>query len=771
MRAEDIWAKSAQDARARGESLSEHTRRVLRTLDQWRDRLSFLPELCNAPELWDRVGLSLLLHDLGKCAQGFQQMVRSNSERFQHRHEVLSCAVLPRLVDPGSSDFAWICAGVLSHHKDQSRISELYPAADSQLDLEDALIQLAASVQDSFEDEVAEYYDHYLRPQVKNRFKAPTLMNKPQSATLASAIRTSLDAYSQLCSRLHNLTADHPENLQAIFLRGLVKACDHAGSAHVDLSKQPLCSVDDLRVRLCFQIRDLFHHQVEASKTNSHAVLIAPTGSGKTEAALMWAAANNRFKECPVFYVLPYQASLNAMRKRLGEVFGDEYIVLQHSHAVEALYRLQLDKGYTQSAAEGSAKRERQLGVLHTRPVRLLTPYQLLKAPFQLPGHEAVATDMLGGRFVFDEIHTYEPHRFGLMLALFKHLASRFDSRFFFMSATMPGVLRGMLRDALADLAEIEADPPTIERFRRHRLHLLDCSLVSAEVVEGALAAYRRGESVLIVATTVARAQELEEKLSARAKVTVVHGKFCARDRYIKENAIGEYVGRNLSQNQRKPIVVIATQVVEVSLDLDFDLLFSDPAPLEALIQRFGRVNRGMRFSELPVNVCTRVPEGCPVYAREMIAATMHALASLEAQILDDGILQQLLDNIYSGATADWWEQRVRNGLVSFDRDVLSSWRAFNSKAELEEMFEAMFEGEEVLPVPMVKEYESLVEDQPFEAPSLLVPVSRGQFHMLQRQGRIHKLTTGGRNVLVADVPYSAERGLELTRKSLDDTT
>src|SRR5438046_1355076 len=101
MRAEDIWAKSIAGGRKRGESFSEHTQHVLRAFDQWRSRLPFLPELCGSLRFWDRAGLSVLLHDVGKCAPGFQAMVQ-NGEPFPHRHEVLSTAILPSLLDPSN---------------------------------------------------------------------------------------------------------------------------------------------------------------------------------------------------------------------------------------------------------------------------------------------------------------------------------------------------------------------------------------------------------------------------------------------------------------------------------------------------------------------------------------------------------------------------------------------------------------------------------------------------------------------------------------------
>src|SRR5439155_22323964 len=247
-----------------------------------------------------------------------------------------------------------------------------------------------------------------------------------ENADPVSRMRDCLDGYIRLYQRLRGLDFRDPDNLQALFLRGIVKLCDHAGSAHVTVQTQSIRSLGDLLARLPFGRTAQFPHQSQAAATRGNAVLRAPTGSGKTEAALLWAFANPPEGSPPIFYVLPYQASLNAMYDRFSKVFGDRGVVLQHSHALGVLYRRQMEKGYTGSEAEKAAKREHALARLHTSTVRLLTPYQLLKAPFQLPGHEAVGTDMSGGRFVLDEIHAYEPYRLGLLAALFKSLSRHF---------------------------------------------------------------------------------------------------------------------------------------------------------------------------------------------------------------------------------------------------------------------------------------------------------------------------------------------------------
>lgn len=102
------------------------------------------------------------------------------------------------------------------------------------------------------------------------------------------------------------------------------------------------------------------------------------------------------------------------------------------------------------------------------------------------------------------------------------------------------------------------------------------------------------GQSMLVCCNTVKRTQqvydEMQRKLQGRAKVVLLHGRFNSKDRLDKEGIVQAATGSQ--STEQKPIVLVATQVIEVSLDIDLDVIYTDPAPLEALIQRFGRINR-----------------------------------------------------------------------------------------------------------------------------------------------------------------------------------
>ena len=253
-----------------------------------------------------------------------------------------------------------------------------------------------------------------------------------------------------------------------------------------------------------------------------------------------------------------------------------------------------MDRDSSPENAERLARRQKNLAGLHATPVRVLSPFQLLRAAYQLKGHEAIWTDAAGGLFIFDEIHAYEAPLLARILEMLRFLVERLGAKAFVMTATMPATVKMRIQSILEIQEPIRADDATFERFRRHILRLRDAELLDDSTVAEIVRRSQNGEAVLCVATTVKREEtrsKLQAALKESAQVDLLHSRFTSRDRQKKETQLNTLVGTRDGKRDRR-VVLVATQVVEVSLDVDFDVLFSDPAPLECLVQRFGRVNR-----------------------------------------------------------------------------------------------------------------------------------------------------------------------------------
>ncbi len=775
---EKLWAKSAQKGEGgKPESLARHTWLVLSRLADFIQLRPALPTQIGVPRLWHILYWAAFLHDFGKAAGGFQGRLRGGA-KWQHRHEVLSLAFVDWLADGLSEEERlWLVAAVVSHHRDASDIKRLYPPIYDEFD------------EDQFTELVTELDKETLRSlwlwitecggawidklDLSGYGIAPVdVLAEEEAVALvqkvgAERIHHWLSAYQRFVSQLRD--ADSSQIVGTLALRGYMINSDHSASAHAGKMPRVEINESNLLAKANLTHDKLHGHQKEAAKVSGSALLVAPTGSGKTEAALLWAANQRQVNgSLPrLFYTLPYQASMNAMKQRLDNTFGkdasgEDLVGLQHGRSLLALYRLLLERDDDPEQAAQQAKWRRNLNKLNYPPVRIFSPYQMLKGIYRLKGYEALLSDYQEAAFILDEIHAYEVKRLALILKTVQYLKKYFNARFFIMSATFPSLVKKWLVDILDDPPEVKASPVLYGQFKRHRLVLLEGELTSEEGFERIVSEARLGKSVLVVCNLVQRAQMVYEELAAQlensgTRVVLLHGRFNMRDRSAKESSVRKYSGS--TSNERQPVLLIATQVVEVSLDIDLDTIYTELAPLEALIQRFGRINRRRKLKEeAPVHVFTEPADGQFIYDEELVKRTLAILRRNNGQAIHEDRIGAWLDQIYDGEVAERWQEEFEIQADEFDSVCLKTMQAFCSDQSLEELFYKAFDGIEVLPEASYDEYKELNQNDPILAGELLVPISIGRYHALKNSGQLYPKER--REPYIAKVPYNSEMGL-----------
>jgi CRISPR-associated endonuclease/helicase Cas3 len=777
----DIWAKSSDNpGELPGESLYAHTWQVLLRLAEQAHLRSDIAAQVGCPRLWHWLFWAALLHDFGKVSPGFQAMLRSRGPRWKYRHEVGSLAFLGWLVDDEmSEDYCWIAAAILAHHKDAAVINEQYK--DGGQAVREVAADLAVAPLDALWQWVHDEADAWLHhlDMAQHGVERLPLLPRGEAVALVQGdavqqIEQALRVYRRFVKYDLSRQAMRHKAPATLALRGMLVTADHSASAHTGPPPQwSAQSYTALVEYLGWPLEGVYTHQHRsASSAARHAILVAPTGSGKTEAALFWAAGVSPQHVPRLFYVLPFQASMNAMHQRL-EVLFPHRVGLQHGRALHALYRALVEQGHASASAVQLAREQRNRTLLNYYPVRVFSPYQMLKACYRLRGYEAIVSDYFYATFIFDEIHAYHPQRLALFLSLVAYLRQYYGARFFLMSATFPDLIKGVLRQALGEYEEISADATLFKAFCRHRLHLRDGDMQQDEHTSFIAATARRGASVLVCCNTVRRAQEmfyqLRDHLGAQVTMVLLHSGLTGRDRLEREQQVGVMCG--LASERREPVVVVGTQVVEVSLNIDLDVLFSDVAPLEALLQRFGRVNRARLQPELaPVYVFREpVPEkDSRPYDVRLLRGALRLLEEHNGEPVDEQAIGEWLNSLYSYYAEDYardWQREYDEAAASFRQGVLQSLVAFQADKELELEFYRRFDSIDVLPQRFQREYYDLVSENRFvEAQELLVSIPYWRYDSLMHYGKVQPGSGESddpmERVAVALVTYDDELGL-----------
>ena len=329
------------------QTLAEHACEV------WGAAKAMLNALQHAlpPEVAEMLKQAVYVHDVGKAAKGFQSMLRTGG-KWKHRHELLSGAVALALGLPDE-----VVLAVLTHHVSLDHGS--LASAGHKL-TEEVWSQHGKRQWHKLLHELRDYWQWLQKWLAELGFEVSALRQPEELPELRGLVRRYSREKVRQSDKRHTL----------LFLRGLLLAADHLASGH---HTAPACLTAPR-----WHISQWHLFQDRMAHICGDVILQAPTGSGKTEAAILWALANRRGEE-RIFYVLPTHASINAMVQRLRRVFDDEMVAPLHARVLHQEFASHFDGCY--NTAADTAKRRSDLYRQFYAPIKVLTPFQIIK-PF-----------------------------------------------------------------------------------------------------------------------------------------------------------------------------------------------------------------------------------------------------------------------------------------------------------------------------------------------------------------------------------------------------
>lgn len=533
---------------------------------------------------------------------------------------------------------------------------------------------------------------------------------------------------------------------QFSFIRALLMASDHLGSARKEnnIPKYKMLALPDFQPNKNGEFFKFRPFQERLQNIKSDVLLHAPTGSGKTEAALNWVYANQT-SNARIYYLLPYTASINAMVTRLQKHYNKEVVTALHSKSLDFFYE-QISEEHSNNdkdfqLIERKAKDIVSLSKEIFFPVKVATLHQVLKTSLKGKGWEFALFDYKNALFIIDEFHTYDALLTGMLLASTKLFRRLFEAKFFFLSATIPEFMLELIIEHVFDGDKtklvrpdrnFELDQEIMDR-KRHQLYTLEGASILEKI--GLIQKYlQEGYSVIVIVNNVKTAQKLFNEIEFEGKIQLLHSGFNKRDRIEIEKSITN------EEISHRPQLLIATQAVEVSLDIDYDVAFIENAPIDALIQRFGRVNRagkkqimrfdsaiGLSHNTVPVYIFEKSIGKTPFYNNVVLENTWNQLNSLNGKEIGEEDLISVCNSVYKDGYNENQLKDFENGLNnSIINQFEEDWIAGHWRDWIENILENNYQKIEVLCFNLIEQFESKIgQKQYIEANQLLVQVYR----------------------------------------------
>lgn len=513
--------------------------------------------------------------------------------------------------------------------------------------------------------------------------------------------------------------------------KGLLMAADHLASA---LEEKTESSLDKLFIMPNLDFYNREHHLyplsfVDVTDNRKHTLVTAPTGAGKTDFLL---------RRCKgrVFYTLPFQASINAMYDRIKDDLKDTDAQIHLLHAASSLKVV--ENGIEESILQ------HHLGA----SLKVLTPHQMASVVFGIKGYEAMLLDLKGCDVILDEIHTYTSEIQAIVLKIIEILKS-INCRIHVGTATMPTVLYDKILSLLggkSEVYEVKLSDETLKTFNRHIIHKVRDFESCEEIIKNAVS---ENKKVLIISNQVKRAQFIYANIGETypdIDRMLIHSRFKRIDRNRLESALKEDFNTSSC-----PCIVVSTQVVEVSLDISFDVMITECAPIDAMIQRFGRINRKRtdetigKYKDIYVIQPSEDRKDAMPYDVEVLKKSFEVLPN--DALMEEPLLQRLIDNVYPDAK---FMNLDYSGVVFIDGKWMIKELRHNAKSALLDVLD--INSAICITESDKREY----CDNPLNRMMLEIPVSYKNI----AYKKLSQLNIGSRPFVIPDKAYNEEVGL-----------
>lgn len=535
-------------------SIIEHTNDLLDILEiLW--NLGYIKE----ERIYELIQKACIYHDIGKINKEFQKRVKNKGIKFDENkevaHNVLSLYFIDESKFNNKEDYLIVSNAVVNHH-----------------DYCD--IGLAIREKSDIIENLLEGLDH-------------KKVKKVIPAKIASI----------------------SQDIDAIKIKGYLHKCDYSASSGYTAEYENNFlekSLENVLNKWKLDNQDASWNELQQyciENKNENIIAIAQTGMGKTEAGLLWISDNKGF------FILPIRTAINAIYDRTKKYISsyggnlEEQLGLLHSSSLEYLLLQSEDDKYDDKDEYIDKKEDKEIIEYEkiakqlSLPINVSTIDQLFDFVYKYPAYELKLTTLSYSKIVIDEIQMYGPDLLAYLVYGLERIVEQ-GGKVAILTATLPPFVKELLSKNIK--FKIKEGGFT-DNSKRHNLKILDKRIDSNDICDKYMENEKLNKSnkILVVCNSITQAQNLYEEISdilGNKNLHILHSKFIKCERLSKESEIIEF-GKTYKDNKSNELdkqsgIWISTSIVEASLDIDFDYLFTELQDLNSLFQRLGRCNR-----------------------------------------------------------------------------------------------------------------------------------------------------------------------------------
>ena len=395
------------------------------------------------------------------------------------------------------------------------------------------------------------------------------------------------------------------QDIDAIKIKGYLHKCDYSASSGYTAEYENNFlekSLENVLNKWKLDNQDASWNELQQyciENKNENIIAIAQTGMGKTEAGLLWISDNKGF------FILPIRTAINAIYDRTKKYISsyggnlEEQLGLLHSSSLEyLLLQSEDDKDeYIDKKEDKEIIEYEKIAKQLSLPINVSTIDQLFDFVYKYPAYELKLTTLSYSKIVIDEIQMYGPDLLAYLVYGLERIVEQ-GGKVAILTATLPPFVKELLSKNIK--FKIKEGGFT-DNSKRHNLKILDKRIDSNDICDKYMENEKLNKSnkILVVCNSITQAQNLYEEISdilGNKNLHILHSKFIKCERLSKESEIIEF-GKTYKDNKSNELdkqsgIWISTSIVEASLDIDFDYLFTELQDLNSLFQRLGRCNR-----------------------------------------------------------------------------------------------------------------------------------------------------------------------------------